>query len=471
MKKIIVIIGVVFVLLCLGITASAATVDSGVCGENISWSLDDNGLLTVSGAGDIMDFENTTDSPWSIHRNLAIKSIRISDGITGIGSYAFEQCGCATSVELPDSITKIGARAFMSCTNLKSILIPEAVESIGESAFAQCGKLETATIPGKISSIEENLFFGCKSLKEITIPDGVKAIGDSAFSWCDSIKSIDIPKSVENIDTMVFLGCGSLESVTVHKDNQFYASFDGVLYDKGFTKLIVFPKKKSGECVMPVGVKNLETRAFYGCSGLESIVISAGIESIKRDAFAFCSNLKSVTIPGSVKEIGDSAFLECSSLTDIYYGGSSEAWQSISMVGELDEMMMAEYKYGFDGATIHYNSPFISVKYNDDILEFDQNPIIENGRTLVPFRGICEAMDAVVEWNGDKQQASATLGDVKLIFTMNEAYVLVNGEEVEIDQPPVIRSDRVLLPVRAFAEKLGAAVDWDGDTQTVIINK
>ncbi len=113
----------------------------------------------------------------------------------------------------------------------------------------------------------------------------------------------------------------------------------------------------------------------------------------------------------------------------------------------------------------------VSVELDCRELAFDQPPIIENDRVLVPFRGICEAMGAYVEWNEATQQATAKLNGTELIFTIGQSYVLVNGQKVAIDQPPIIKNDRILLPVRAFAEKLGAKVQWDKPTYTVKIGQ
>ena len=113
----------------------------------------------------------------------------------------------------------------------------------------------------------------------------------------------------------------------------------------------------------------------------------------------------------------------------------------------------------------------IKVLFNGEEIEFDQEPIIENGRTLVPFRAICQAMGAEVSWNSDTQQVSAELDGTKLVFTINELSMTVNGAEKTLDQSPIIKNGRTLLPARAFAEEFGAAVSWDDAAKTVIITK
>lgn len=157
----------VFTCSLIGMTASAeGLVDSGSCGdkgENLLWTLDANGKLTISGTGDMAD---DTSAPWSTYI-FTITSVEIEDGVTSIGDYAFNNLLSMESVSIPDSVTDIGSSAFFDCQALTSIDIPDSVTKIGTSAF-----------------------YDCYSLTEVEVPENVKEIGFGAFQNCEKLKNI-----------------------------------------------------------------------------------------------------------------------------------------------------------------------------------------------------------------------------------------------------------------------------------------
>ncbi|MCL2838657.1 MAG: WG repeat-containing protein [Oscillospiraceae bacterium] len=111
----------------------------------------------------------------------------------------------------------------------------------------------------------------------------------------------------------------------------------------------------------------------------------------------------------------------------------------------------------------------ISVTLNGTTIQFDQPPIMQDGRTLVPLRAIFEALGADVEWDGVFQMVTATRGDTVVRLQIGNAVMTVNGENIPLDVPAQIVNDRTLVPARAIAESFGADVQWDGAMQTVII--
>ena len=132
---------------------------------------------------------------------------------------------------------------------------------------------------------------------------------------------------------------------------------------------------------------------------------------------------------------------------------------------ELLEKALAGFSAG--GA----EEPAISVVLNGSALTFDQPPIIEHDRTMVPIRAIFEALGYTLDWNGETQTATATNGSNTITVTVGENIITYSGGTYECDVPPINRNGRILVPVRAIAECAGCDVDWDGDTRTVIINE
>lgn len=125
------------------IAASAAS--SGNCGDsgsNVTWLLDDNGTLTISGSGKIEDYRSDIDQPWYSNRS-DITSVVIEPGVTSIGSLAFYECSNLTSITIPSGLTSIGEQAFGNCTGLTSITIPSSVTSIGVNVFIIVPDLQT----------------------------------------------------------------------------------------------------------------------------------------------------------------------------------------------------------------------------------------------------------------------------------------------------------------------------------------
>lgn len=112
----------------------------------------------------------------------------------------------------------------------------------------------------------------------------------------------------------------------------------------------------------------------------------------------------------------------------------------------------------------------IEVLLNGDLVEFaDQAPANIDGRVLVPIRAVAEKMGAEVLWDEQTQTAQVKKDDTNVSLTINNSDITVNGEKKTIDVAPQIIGDRTMLPIRAVVEQFGCTVDWDDDTKSVII--
>ena len=250
----------------MGLSANAEK--SGTCGPNLKWYLTDDGVLTISGKGEMYDFSNT--APWGYSN---IERIIIGDGVTTIGKYAFKDRRSLISVTIRNSVTTIGEYAFDGCSSLTYVTIPNSVTTIGAYAFRGCISLNSVTIGNSVATIGELAFEGCSSLTYVTIPNSVTKIGYLAFRGCSHLTSVTIGNSVTTIENSVFYNCRSLNSVTI------------------------------GNSVTTIG-----GLAFEGCSSLTSVTIPNSVTTIENSAFRDCSSLTSITIGNSVTKIGDNAF-------------------------------------------------------------------------------------------------------------------------------------------------------------------
>lgn len=187
--------------------------DSGKCGDNLTWTLYNDGEIRIDGTGAMYNY-GYSRAPWIAYED-EIMTVIIGNGVTTIGDFAFDGCYSLTSIEIPDSVTTIGDVAFQGCESLTSVTIPDSVTTIGEYAFAYCSSLTSVTIPDSVTTIGNNTFFACSSLTSVTIPDSVTTIGEYAFWCCDSLTSVTIGNSVTTIGSSAFYYCDSLASVTI----------------------------------------------------------------------------------------------------------------------------------------------------------------------------------------------------------------------------------------------------------------
>jgi len=112
----------------------------------------------------------------------------------------------------------------------------------------------------------------------------------------------------------------------------------------------------------------------------------------------------------------------------------------------------------------------IKVYVNNSLIEMPVAPIIENGRTLVPVRAIFESMGATVDWDGETKTVTGKTEDKTIILVIGDKIALVNNEKIELDVPAKVVNGSTLVPARFIAESLGAKVDWDNNTRSVLIN-
>ena len=123
---------------------------------NYSWD-EASGTLTVTGSCDMEDYSASSPAPWAGYRNK-IKKVIVESGVTGIGSYAFENCKNLSSVEIGNTVQKIGEGAFSNCLTLKSVTIPSSVDTIAYGAFWWCPDLDTVYFEGNAPEMGDEIF-------------------------------------------------------------------------------------------------------------------------------------------------------------------------------------------------------------------------------------------------------------------------------------------------------------------------
>ena len=430
-----------------GADPAKGIVDSGKCGDNVTWSLDDQGTMTISGTGAM------TRSLWFISK-AEVKKIIIEDGVTSIGDHGFSGFYELTSVSIPSSVTTIGKYAFDWCSKLKNIVIPSGVTGIGNGAFYWCSGLTSVTIPTSVTSIGEYAFFCCESLTKVTIPMGVSTIEKSMFCGCYKMTSVTIPSSVTTIGETAFCGCKSLKNISIPSsvtsigDDAFNGchSLSGIVIPQS---VVSIGENAFRECENLVdvsigdGVKTMGELAFFKCSSLQNLKLSSSLTRIEGHAFRECSSLKKVTIPASVESIGTFAFNDCYDLAVVTIGThvktiemsafSHSGIKSITIPASVQNIEYGAFEWCKSLNIIEFagNAPEIGQSVFAGVTADAIYP--KNNKTWTP--AVMQNYGGTINWGSLKQISRATVSGIK-----NKTYT---GREIK-QTPKVVFGGKTL---------------------------
>ena len=175
----------------------------GMCGENLTWTLSCDSVLTISGSGDMTDLSTSLEVTWdSYWRNIS--SVTIGNSVTSIGSYAFYECSNLTSIEIPNSVTSIGDWAFSECSNLTSIEIPNSVTSIGYMAFSLCDSLISITCQADVPPIcGDDAFYDVNKSIPLYVPMTSISAYQAANVWKEFSNIVglsNVPSTIEDVN-------------------------------------------------------------------------------------------------------------------------------------------------------------------------------------------------------------------------------------------------------------------------------
>lgn len=224
-------------------------VASGTCGENLTWTLNKSGLLTISGQGEMYDYTSSQKLPWYSYRSQ-ILYLTVDEDVTSLSSYACYGLNSLREVSLPVSLERIGDAAF-AATALVYVYIPSGVTELGDEVFSGCASLEyigvaqdnTAfsnddfgvlfnknktlliccpqayhgayVIPNTVETVAEKAFDNCRNLTEVTIPGSVKELERYAFAVCENLAVLNLNEGLEIIANEVFMNCHALTGTMV----------------------------------------------------------------------------------------------------------------------------------------------------------------------------------------------------------------------------------------------------------------
>ena len=182
---------IVFVCLLVPVSASGV-VKSGSCGDNLTWEISSDHILTIRGSGNMYDYD-INSPPW---KSEYYTSIVFSGDISKIGNYAFASSPLVGEISISPSVRNIGNEAFYDSEGITAITIPDGVVTLGEKAFASCTQLKSVTIAGSIRDCGSGLFQKCSSLESAVYSEGTTVLGYRTFDGCSKLKTVTIPSSV-----------------------------------------------------------------------------------------------------------------------------------------------------------------------------------------------------------------------------------------------------------------------------------
>ena len=298
-----------------------------------------------------------------IYANYLISgTCNVKQGTLDIADYAFLGCSSITELVIPDTVNYIGVSAFSHCSSLKEVKLPSDITAINDDTFNACASMLSVTMPTKMKTIGDSAFRDCRSLVKVVFPEATTTIQDFAFYGCSSITNVTFGKNIEKIGRSAFYGCDELKDVYYGGS---WVSSRNIFIDSSLGSsclTIATWHYADTEDVLVYSYNNSDLTATVQFCALfaENVTIPKTVEKdgkvytitgIVSRAFYQCKSLKKVVIGADIKSVGESAFASCDALLDVYYDGTADDRQTISVQKGNDL---------FNNATWHYSG--ISVK-------------------------------------------------------------------------------------------------------------
>ena len=329
--------------------------------------------------------------------------------------------------EIRNGTRLIADGAFRDCKKLSAIILPDTVEYVGAGVFTDTAFFNNPNnwengallldylllavdkeytgvfdVPDGIRTIADGAFSRCSEMTDVTTPDSLKHIGCDAFWDCQKLMNVSLGKSVETLGRGPFRMCTELQTIAVHRGNAYFATADGILYDKQLTEVIRCPEKMTEKVVIPHSVRRISAYAFERCRALAYVEIPNGCVFIGHSAFSECDALKEVTLPESMEYIDKYAFAYCNSIESVFvpenvnYLGSyaftccmnlKEAEIGNSVTTIRDNLFASCEK--LNKVTLGNNvediadSAFQKTKYISDMVNYPNGLLISSGKYLI----------------------------------------------------------------------------------------
>ncbi len=245
----------------------AAAVESGSCGDNLNYTVYDNGVTVIEGDGRLED----TDKNNVIWRSKKVTEVYLKEGVSEIGKYAFRDCDTITTVHIPRSVVSIGEWAFNDSDRLTSIEVDP---------------------DNNYYSSEDGVLYNKDRTVLEQYPSG---------KW----GTYTLPMSVTEVRSWAFAGASYLRYISVAGGNEIYSSYDGVLYTKDAVELVCYPaarQERSGNYMIQESAATIKAHAFYKVVDLEAITVPESVSYVEFHAFEKLTVDQSIYIKGKYSD-------------------------------------------------------------------------------------------------------------------------------------------------------------------------
>lgn len=357
--------------------------------DALTWEFDAaSGTLSIYGEGPMRDY-SAEPPEWEVHKD-EILAVKLDEGITSVGAYAFFNYTNLAEITLPDSVAVIDTSAFDYDWSLRTITIPASLRYVGERAFYNTLLWEpenlifpegceyigdeafhsalksggTVSLPASLRHLGEQSFTNAylsdfvvaegnetycsenhaiytkdkkqllmlapvSGLTEFSVPDGVERICAECFNVIQGVETVTIPASVTEIAEGAFFSTFDLREIRVDEANPNYRSENGLLLSRDGTLLLAWPDGIEGsELVIPEGVERLGAYLLYGrIDGSYTVVLPEGVKEL--GTMCLPQNMASLSLPSSLEKIDDSVFYSGIQIGSITYHGTAEDWQKV----------------------------------------------------------------------------------------------------------------------------------------------
>ncbi len=313
---------------------------AGHFGKFVSWTLTEDGTMTVSGSGEMFDYNFGYPPPQFLYGLPDAKEIIIEEGVTTVGMMAFMGCSEVSQVQLPSSLVSIKIGAFATMTKLTTVTIPAGVTQLEEQIFNGCTGLTEVIFLGDAPAFRDSTFDGntftavYPAGNDTWTADVMQQYGGT-ITWVMAEPVVIDSGSMENGDQWTFDSEGTLtiepgETQPLAPQSRIWQSQTAAIGSASLTTRAVETqvpwqtyKGDIQKVVVISGVTEVVENAFSGCDKLEEVELAPTVTTIGAAAFQDCTALTQVTIPENVQTIESQAFSGCQALENVEFQGDA----------------------------------------------------------------------------------------------------------------------------------------------------